>query len=357
MPKTLLLPSTRAWINDRGLLGISANSYFSKERSIQKPQLLLLPDMQIENKTKLAEFCGQTSELLFSTGNLTFLGLDNKLMVSTDLSRWRKVLETENRDNVFWHIVAVKDGSLFVQEYGEPTTGIYRSIDGGETWKKIAITERIDRKARHFHCIAYDQFRDSLIVTLGDKNRVKIAVSTDQGETWAPVYTSAYQCLPIEVTKEHLVFGMDSAISNGVIVWDPSSNFWQHIHLRYSGQAVEIGNMQCSDLKRLENGVWMMSTGGGSILYSNDLRQWRLSIVGKENQFEAHTMSNEKEGIVAVSMCDSTVIIDSKELTDTSKQVEVQQYQAFLPRMKGFGYVLKRFPFLLNATIGSGSRE
>lgn len=345
MPTTLSLPSTCAWIVEEGLVALSANSYFSKERPIQKPQLFLLPDMQVENLVVLADFNGKTGGLLQSSGNFMFMGLDNKLMASANLKTWKTVLETASKENVFWHFAETQDGTLFVQEYGQPLTAIYRSEDLGETWKRVVTTKNIDAKAKHFHSIAYDRFRDSLVVTLGDGNLVKVAASKDHGENWKPIYTSAYQCLPIEITKERVVLGMDSAISNGIIVWDPSINSWQPIHLRYTGKLGFMGNMQCSDLKTLENGVWIMSTGGGSLLYSNDLRHWHVSILGKKGHFESHAISNEKGGILAASMCDSTAIIDSRELTDTRKQAEVQQYQAFLPRMKGFGYVLKRFRF------------
>jgi len=84
---------------------------------------------------------------------------------------------------MFWHMAETSDGTLFMQEYGSQLTGIYRSINDGETWKQIVNSKEIDKKALHFHSIAYDEYRDLLIVTLGDGNLVKIAISEDYGDT------------------------------------------------------------------------------------------------------------------------------------------------------------------------------
>ena len=323
---------------------MSANNYFSKAWLINKPQLYLLPDMRIEERVKLAEFYGKRNALLHVTNRVTFLGLDNNLMISENLKTWKNVLKTENQGNMFWHMVEAGDGILFVQEYGSPLTGIYRSTDGGDTWKQIVTSKEIDRRARHFHSIAYDQYRDLLVVTLGDGNLVKIAISEDYGDTWKALYTSAFQCLPIVVLSDYLVFGMDSAISRGIIVWNPSKNEWQTIHLKYVGKPKLIDSMQSSDLKKLVNGMWIMSTGGGSLLASSDLRNWCCYIIGEKKWFGSHMISNEKNGIVAVAMGDTTMIVDSKMPNSVHARADVKQYNALFARLKGLGYVIKRLP-------------
>ena len=336
--------STSTSIADRDLLIMSANSYFSTVWQINKPQLFLLPDMRIEERIKLAEFHGKRNALLKMINCGTFLGLDNKLMISENLKTWKTVLKTENQENMFWHMAEAGDGAVFVQEYGKPPTGIYRSTDGGETWKQIVNTREIDRRAQHFHSIAYDQYRGLLLVTLGDGNSVKIAISQDYGDTWKALYTSAYQCLPIVVLKEYLVFGMDSAISRGIIIWNPSENEWQTIHLKYVGKLKMIDSIQSSDLKILANGIWIMSTGGGSLLSSSDLRNWHCHIFGEKKRFESHMISNEENGIVAVAMSDKTIIFDPKAVNNTDQYADLKQHNAFFARMKGLGYVIKRLP-------------
>ena len=343
MLKSLPIPSTSACFADRDLLIMSANNYFSKTWLINKPQLYLLPDMFVDKGLKLAEFDGKRNALLQMTSCATFLGLDNRLLISENLKSWKNILKAENRENMFWHMVEAGDGTLFVQEYGSPLTGLYRSTDGGETWKQIVTSREIDRRARHFHSIAYDQYRDLLVATLGDGNLVKIAVSEDYGDTWKAIYTSAYQCLPIVVSKDYIVFGMDSAISRGIIIWNPSKNDWENIHLKYVGKLNLIDSLQSSDLK-FGNGNWIMSTGWGSLLASNDLRNWRCYIFGEKKGFESHMISNESNGILAVAMNDKTMIVDSKALNITYQSTDVRQHNAFLVRIKGLGYVIKRLP-------------
>lgn len=328
-------------MTDMGLLLVSANSYFSKAPLTNRPQLNVLPDLQIEKTEKLAEFQAKSSDLLHVTNHRAFIGLDNKIMISENLKSWREVLETENRENIFWHMVEATDGTLFVQEYGNPPTGIYRSGDNGETWRKIVSSEKIDKKARHFHNIAYDKYRDLLITTLGDGNLVKMALSHDHGDTWKPFYTSAYQCLPIVVLKDQIVFGMDSGISHGIVTWDPLKNKWHCIHMTFVRKPAKIGNMQSSDLQFLNNDVWVMTTGGGSILASHDLRNWSILYRGEEERFESHKISNEKDGVVAIVMKNGAMIFDSKT-QGALDSVDVREYRAFVIRIRGVGYVVKR---------------
>jgi len=342
MLKKIPIPSSSSYITNKGLLVMSANNYFSTVWLIDKPVLFLLPDLRIEEAEKLAEFRGKRNALLQTTSCGTFIGVDNRLLMSEDLSTWKNVLETEKAENMFWHMTEATDGTLFVQEYGSLSTGIYRSTDGGKAWKQVVNSREIDKRARHFHSIAYDQYRDLLVVTLGDGNFVKIAVSEDYGDTWKPLYTSAYQCLPIAVLKDHIVFGMDSYISRGILIWNPSQNKWQSIHLKYVGKLEMTDSFQSSDLKLLSNGIWVMSTGGGSLLSSGDLRNWHMLHVGQKDLFESHMLSNEKNGILAAAIGNAVMIIDSKALNFTYQHADVREYHAIFPRIKGLGYVVKR---------------
>lgn len=343
MLRTLPLPSTSTFLVDSDLLIMNANNYFAKEWKINRPQLFRLPRMQAENRLKIAEFDGKTNALFETTKNATFIGIDNSLFMSSNLKNWKEVLRCENRKNMFWHLIEARDGTLFVQEYGT-LTGIYRSVDGGETWKQVVDCKKIDRRARHFHSLAFDQFRDLLVVTLGDGNLVKIAISKDYGETWKALSNSAYQCLPIVVMKDFLVFGMDSAISCGVISWNPSKNEWRSIHLKYFGKPRITDRLQASDLKRLANGTWAMSTGGGSFLVSKDLNNWGCYVCGEGSGFEAHTISNELNGVMAVAMGDTTVIADSEAIAHSDLQWDVRRHHAVLNKMRGLIYVVKRLP-------------
>lgn len=344
MLEALPVPSTSTYIKERDLLIMSANNYFSKKWLVNKPELFLLPNMRLEECEKLAEFNGKRNALFQMTECGAFLGLDNNLLMSEDLKTWKNVLETENRENMFWHMVKTRDGTLFVQEYGNPLTGIYKSINGGETWKQVVNSKEIDRRAQHFHSLAYDQYRDLLIATLGDGNVVRIAISKDYGDTWKALSTIPYQCLPIAILEDSIVFGMDSAISRGIVIWSPSKSQWHQIHLKYVGKVKMTDAMQSSDLRMLSNGIWIMSTGEGSLLASNDLRNWGFLAFGEKERFESHMISNESDGIVTVAMTEKTIIVDSKTLKNASQFGDVKQYHALLARMKGFAYVIKRLP-------------
>jgi hypothetical protein len=77
----------------------------------------------------------------------------------------------------FWHVVDVC-GRLFVQEYGEVSTGIYVSEDFKNL--KLPISDKdIDPPSRHFHYMAFDEERNVLIATLGDRNIVGVTISSD----------------------------------------------------------------------------------------------------------------------------------------------------------------------------------
>jgi hypothetical protein len=343
--KIVSIPASSVSFLDETLLIVAANSYFSKVQLVNKPQLYSSSDPLNEKTVRLTEFPEQrnaSNALLQTTKYGTFLGLNNGLFVSDNLKIWKKVLETENCQNIFWHMTEGSDGALFLQEYGSPPTWIYRSVDGGETWKKVVSSSRIDKKAKHFHSIAYDQYRNSLIATLGDGNLVKISVSYDDGETWKPLYTWAYQCLSIAVLKDCVVFGMDSAISCGIIIWRPSEDNWDTIHLKYADKTHSKDTMQSADLKQLSDGTWIMTTGSGSILSSDDLRNWRILHYGEKALFESHMISNECNGVAAVAMGYSVAIMDTKALRTTRQGVDVKQCSALFSRSRALGYVVKR---------------
>jgi hypothetical protein len=340
------IPSSSAYITDQGIVVVSATSFFWPDPAI-KPRLMLLPPRSDES-VELTEFSSGKNLLLHVSSGCTFLGLDNKLLLSHDLRKWRTVL-TANSSNTFWHMAEAADGTLFVHEYGfGEGSGIYRSADGGETWKQVVECHKLDKRALHFHSVAYDGFRGLLIATLGDRNILKIAVSKDYGDTWKPLYNGAWQCLPIVILKERIIFGMDSGISRGFLVWHPSDDLWETIHLKYVKKPETSDLLQIADLRALTNGLWIMSTGGGSLLCSKDLKEWQIMHLGVRSpdvriappHLFGHMLSNEINGMVVAAMGNFVMIIDSKDIGISS--VGVVQHYAFYSRLKGLGYTAKR---------------
>lgn len=342
MLKRITVPGSSTWITDKGVLVMSANNCFQTIQTVEKPRLILVSGKHFEEQAVLASFSGQRNVLLRTIGDATFVGLDNQLLMSKDLETWESVLATPNQRNFFWHMTESRDGTLYAQEYGFGLTGIYKTSDEGRRWKQVINTKSIDRRATHFHSIAYDRYRDLLIATLGDSNMVKIAVSEDNGDTWRSIYSSAFQCLPIVVAEDHVFFGMDSAISRGLVVWNPSENKMEIIHLNYVGKTAIKDDLQSSDLKLLSNGIWLMSTGKGSLLSSSDLRNWQMLHLGEKDQFEANMISNDTNGIVSAALSSKVIILELKALKTSKQEADVTQYRALLPRIKSLGYITKK---------------
>lgn len=343
MIQRIPIPSSSTEVVDEGILVTSANTHFSydEKSSSIKPRLLLL-NKDFEHFSVLSEFRGNRNCLLKSFRDVVFLGIDNKLFLSRNLKSWRKVLESECAANSFLHMTEITEDILFAQDYGINSM-IYRSIDGGENWQKLVECTEIDKNSIHFHSIIYDQYRDLLMATLGDSNHVKIIVSDDLGETWKPVYSRAFQCLPIVASEHFVVFGMDSAISSGLIIWKPKEDKFESIHLKFEKKLRAKDLLQLSDLKLVGYNTWLMSTGKGSLLFSNDLRNWELLQLGKkEQEFDFHTISDARNGLVSVAMGNELVIIKTDELVVDNKRVDVKQRSAVLSRVLGFGYVAKR---------------
>jgi hypothetical protein len=294
--------------------------------------------------TEIASFEGSRGRLLTETMKKMFAGVNNKLLVCDKSGSWRTVLESKRPSNVFWHMVTSKDRMIYVQEYGEPPTGIYVSEDG-EEWELLITAQDIDRKAIHFHDIAYDQYRNMLITTLGDGNYVKIAISIDGGKNWNPTYKGAWQLLPIAVTKDYIVFGMDSGFAKGGLVrWDPEDGSHEVLHLGWRGSKTNL--MQMADLKLLSNGIWIAALGSPqAVIASINLFDWYpVYVQGFDGTFHHEMILSEGKSIVAFSTGESIVWMRKDELARRIGETEptIHKHEAILERLIGVGYVAKR---------------
>jgi hypothetical protein len=269
------------------------------------------------------------------------IGLDNKLVLTDLHGSLKEVLCTHNPDNFFWHITTAKD-AIYVQEYGEPPTHIYRSIDG-ENWEAKVSSSDIDKHARHFHSIAYDRYRDMLVATLGDGNRVRIAISHN-GEEWKPVYTGAWQTLPIAVLQDRIVFGMDSGIGRGgVLTWFLHDNKFETLHLRWNKKDIQF--MQMADLKRLDNGIWLAALGSPqAIITSTNLEEWKLiHFEGCSASFSAAPAISEATDFVAFVTGKSLLYMKKADLVNYSSDIEsvAFKHRATFEKLMGLGHSLK----------------
>lgn len=104
-------------------------------------------------------------------------------------SAFAKVLEFDNttrHDDTIWTMCEDARGHLYAGLYSHSVRfhpWVYRSDDGGESWKVIYDFSSLDEKlAHHIHCIIYNKYNDALYCIVGEVNTV--LKSTDFGEHW-----------------------------------------------------------------------------------------------------------------------------------------------------------------------------
>lgn len=293
---------------------------------------------------KIASFSGSKCFLLNSANGKMFIGIDNKLLLRDNGGCWKIVLRTIHPSNFFWHMAVTSEGTIFVQEYGEPPTGIYRSTDGRH-WQLIITSSQLDRQARHFHSIAYDQFRNILIATLGDRNLLKIAISSDDGKNWAPLYKGAWQVLPIEVMKDQIVFGMDVGFAGGgLMVYFPNEDRFEISHLKW--RKPQVNSMQMVSLRYLNNRNWVAALGAPqAIIASSNLREWGiLFLEGFDKRFCFSMDFAEGAESVTFVTGKSLFSIQKRDIAKYINSCEhpIFEHRALFEKLTGSGY---RFRF------------
>jgi len=313
----------------------------STDPSSGKVQVLILNPMT--RRTRQAVILqGSRSFLLKLVDERLYVGLDNRLLMRDSSENWKTVLQSENQSNFFWHMAVSLDGTLYVQEYGEPPTGIYSSRDG-ENWKLLVTSRDIDSRSRHFHSLAYDCFRDLLIATLGDGNHVRIIVSCDAGANWKPVYRGTWQVLPIVVQKDKIIFGMDSGIARGGLVkWWPSAKKFEILHLKWKGSNAK---MQMADLRCLDNGIWIAALGTPqAFVASCDGLKWSpLCFCGLSQLFNHSMTISEGKTIVSFATGKSVILVEKRILKENILAVDptILEHNALIEKIVGIGHTIK----------------
>jgi hypothetical protein len=245
--------------------------------------------------------------------------------------------------NWFWHAVEAC-GKVFVQEYGESPTGIYVSEDL-ESFRLLVINKDVDPLSRHFHYIAFDEGRNILIATLGDGNIVRVAISTGCGYSWKPLYKGPWQFAPVLVEKERWVFGFDSGIARGgIAIHDVVEGEWRFIFLKADGYRYA----QFTSITRFSDYYIGCLGYPTAILVSKDLHYWYPLYINPAS-------SEYNYFVNAVAWRDKVVVTGKELLMFDSRDVEealrgkpfLAPYRAYLDRVKGALYVLKRFPWML----------
>ncbi len=307
--------------------------------------LLALVEINLEDKTEtvISKFKGVNSFLLNIFGSKFFIGIDNKLVMSDDLSTWKTVIETK-MENFFWHMTT-SDDAFYIQDYGLPPSKIYFAKNGVD-WSTLILAQDIDKQAKHFHGIIYDIYRKMLIATLGDGNLVRIAISRGNlGRTWRPLYEGTWQAVPIVILKDRVVFGLDSGVSKGgVLIWHPKQNKWTINHSKWVDKKIRAS--MC-DLKQLSNGLWVAALGTPqAIIASTNLKTWHsIYIEGFDESFFNFNMSiSEGQDSVAFTTGNKLLLFRKdalKEIISASPPV-MKTYWSTTETMVNIGHVIKK---------------
>jgi hypothetical protein len=274
------------------------------------------------------------NDFLVSAGNVLYFVSNNE---------FRPVLRARD-GNWFWHAIEACN-KFFVQEYGESPTNIYVSEDLGD-FKLLMSSKDIDPLSRHFHYIAFDEERRVLITTLGDGNIVRVAVSADCGLSWRPLYKGPWQFVPVLVEKDRWIFGFDSGIAKGgVAVYNFDEDEWVFAFLKPDGYRFA----QFTSITRF-NDYYVGCLGyPTAILASKDLLHWYPLHIDptstKYNHFVDATIWRDK---VVVATGKGLLIFDSSNVEEALRRKPfLAPYKAYLDRVRGALYVLKRFPWML----------
>jgi len=288
---------------------------------------------------KITVFEGSKSFLLTKTLDTYFLSIDNKLLASNDLNKWKEVLKVR-KGNIIWHITTTP-WNIVAQEYGKKPTTLFTSKDGYH-WEKMLTNIDIDTKSLHFHHITYNPQYDAIYATLGDRNLIR-AIKI-QKNTWKPIYMGPWQFVPITTNKNNIVFGMDSAIAKGGIGIHQPPNKWKFIFLKWRNKKVKFAPM--SALKKLDNNLWITILGTPqAILVSKNLKKWHPAhIEGYNKRFDIHTTISEEKTYVACTTGKNLLLLKKKELEKITQttQPTMSNYKAYIDKIKGLRFTLKR---------------
>ena len=296
-------------------------------------------DNQLKLKEVIITLVGSHASILERKEDRLLVGVDNRLLLFEG-GDVRVVLEARF-GNFFWHGVTVGN-RFFVQEYGEPPTGIYVSEDLVH-WVKVVDNVSIDRSSKHFHYVGSDPYRGWLIATLGDGNVVRAIYSPDFGKSWKPLYVGPWQFMPFVARRDRIVFGFDSGITKGGVgVYHPGGT-WDFKFFKPAGLYDRI---QFAELLYVDDlDVFVAAFGFPQALaVSRDLVRWHPILVEGSSADYSHHVGVLRAGdriigwtgrsLVSVALSELSKFLESRPLTSP--------YRAYVDRIRGSLFMVKR---------------
>lgn len=307
------------------------------------PELLRLirlrwPSFKLE---ELHTFSGKKNLLLAKIKDVFLISIDEKLWVSHDLNEWTLTLKLRS-PNIIWHACEVPDG-IVISEYGQTSTSLFVSDNGGKTWKRILSNINVDPLSDHFHHVCYDEYRNTLYVTLGDGNFIR-AIEV-YGPSWKPIYKGPWQFAPIIVDEDRVLFGFDSGITKGGIgVYYPLKRKWTFLFLRPLDK--EIKRLQMNELIKIGHNLWISTLGSPqAIIATANLKEWSLVYLEDKVETFNHNISLRTERdqeILACSTGKKLVIFKKSEVISAiNSKIIANIHLAYLDRLHGLFSTLK----------------
>ncbi len=159
-------------------------------------------------------------------------------------------------DGMFWEIADDGNGTLWGALHAWNKAILYRSEDDGASWQAWKDFQKIfpadavtyapgdDRyRLRHLHGVMYA--RDQLFVGTGDVARYTLR-SDDQGETWTKVWDEGFTAGVVTADGKSILFGPDKLRSHGLVVYDFDTQkvrqVWDPAPYNYSGYTYSVIN-------------------------------------------------------------------------------------------------------------------
>jgi hypothetical protein len=300
---------------------------------------VIMLDKELKSENEIASLNASRGLILGVEEDRLLLSIDDKLVL-VEGGNQKIVLKSNRSANFFWHATRA-EGEVFVQEYGEPPTGIFASEDF-RRWKKLVVSTDLDKRSKHFHYITYDSQRKWLIATLGDGCLTRVVFSEDLGSSWGPLYRGPWQFVPVVSLGDKIVFGMDSGIAKGGLgIYYPDEGKWDFIFVKWVDK--NIKHAQFCDLRFLSR-FWIASLGTPqAVMVSKDLRLWfPLFVEDFSEDFNHNMLLSVGESMVACSTGKTLLILDKDEIERAFALKPIMvEYKAYGDKLMGYGFLAK----------------
>jgi hypothetical protein len=216
-----------------------------------------------------------------------------------------------------------------------------------ENFRRVVTNMDLDPWSRHFHYVAFDERRNALVVTLGDGNLTRVAMSLDYGRSWRAVYRGPWQFVPVLIEEDKWLFGFDSSIAKGgVAIYYPDSGKWKFVFLKLKS----CPYAQFVELKKFRD-LYIAALGYPSaVIVSNSIDSWHVLYSNIGNRYDFYTTLDILGNNIYASVGGKLLTFDNDRIRQSSTEVpDLVRYRGYVDRLKGTFFTLKRLKFHIYA--------